>query len=365
MGVILQILGGLFLVTILMIAGGVLFLRFKLKQFLKGIESAVGGMRQSMVQPSRIGLISVANASWDESEVVDIERVFARLGFDRIGIFDVDPLEGLRIGAWVKAAEGMYAVVYRHTAAGVWFDFVTKYADGTSRTYSNSARGGALDQRPGAENVFRVELGPAELYAFAIADRPKKATRGLGIGDFAADFEKAYADEMDWRASRGGVSADEIRAIGALAGEGVSEDVLGVAGEIARRRAMEHLNDRLLSELKSTTKMSVARWEEIEDRLIFIHDGLDRGAICEMAEAWIGAEFDTDALIEDEPGTTTSRGFFARLNGALPESRRFERIERLHQPIEADVYVGPLGDGGGDGVLEGDHAPVERGEWNH
>jgi len=78
---------------------------------------------------------------------------------------------GVRLQAWVHPDLGLYSVVYTSPQAGVWADVVTKYEDRTSLTYSNSAHGGKLKQRPGRENVFFKGLGTDELHRKMLAER--------------------------------------------------------------------------------------------------------------------------------------------------------------------------------------------------
>ena len=42
--------------------------------------------------------------------------------------------------------------------------------------------------------------------------------------NFAQKFETAYAEEMDWRLKRGGVTSDEVRRTAQASGKNYSED---------------------------------------------------------------------------------------------------------------------------------------------
>jgi hypothetical protein len=182
------------------------------------------------------------------------------------------------------------------------------------------------------------------LHEFALKDRPQKPTRRLAIADFVHDFESAYADEMDWRASKGGVSEREIRAIAAMSGEESGDSIVEATREIARRQAEDHLQSRLVQEFQTHTRLRVKEWEEVEDRLVFVHDGMPRENLIELVESWSDAEFEDEDDDELElPANLPSRALFAKLNARLPQERRFRKLDTVAQPVEADVYVAPEG----------------------
>jgi hypothetical protein len=103
---------------------------------------------------------------------------------------------------------------------------------------------------------------------------------------------------------------------------------------------IEHLKSQLLKDLEATTSMSVARWKQVEGRLVFVHDGMSHDEIFDVFLNW-----DCDDLSCDEvdalPNDLPARETFSRLNQALHNPRRFEKLETLHGPIEADVYAAP------------------------
>jgi hypothetical protein len=56
-------------------------------------------------------------------------------------------------------------------------------------------------------------------------------------------FEKAYADEMDWRAGRGGVTVDEVRRSAEATGRTFSEPQIQEATHSLQRKYAETRRD--------------------------------------------------------------------------------------------------------------------------
>jgi hypothetical protein len=153
-------------------------------------------------------------------------------GFIDGGIWAIDELS-LAVRALVAADAASYAVVYdEHPVAGTWIDLVTLYEDGTSLTVNDLARPSALDERPGHRKVRVPGARSDELYARMLEEREEKPTLRLALEDIPARFEKAYADEIDWRDARGGPTEAEIRRIAAASGKTLTNEQVRKAREI-------------------------------------------------------------------------------------------------------------------------------------
>jgi hypothetical protein len=61
----------------------------------------------------------------------------------------------------------------------------------------------------------------------------------LDPGNFASKFETAYAEDMDWRARRGGVTKEEVRRQAAEDGKPYSEEVIHEATSQLKQKFAE------------------------------------------------------------------------------------------------------------------------------
>jgi hypothetical protein len=228
-------------------------------------------------------------------------------------------------------------VVYEHPQAGVWMDLVSRYQDGTSVTYSNTAQGSGMDQRPGHSITREQGASPEAMFERLLRERPQRPLAPHTAESFQAVFEKAYADEMDWRNSRGGPTEEEVRAVLRQSGEEPTEEQIAQTREVLAAQALAGLQEALEERFREETTMSVSQWEEVEDLLVYIHDRLTPEMVLETFNEWVDEESEA-AMVP--PAAASPREAFAILNTSLPEGRRFRKVGELSRPVAADVYAG-------------------------
>lgn len=349
MGLFLKILGALFLGLILVAVFGVLYLRYRIRKAFRGLGDALQSMTAA-AQPATVHLDRAGSIDWQfDDGIREAAEPMQRLGFHDAGQYTIDEIPGVNLWAFVNPTEAVYAVVYEHPMAGVAVDFVTQYEDGTGITYTTASHGAELDHRPGHDKVYLVEASTEDLYRKFLAGRPQGVRKAVSAQAFAAVFEEAYADDMAWRNARGGPTERELRAIAARSGIAMDEEEFAAAREMFTRQAIEGLEEPLRERFLEVTAIPAREWEELRDRLVFIHDRLSAEMLGEIAENWIGVldEEDEDEAsegwkVEIEEGET-ARDAFARFNAGLEDGRRFVKVGEVDEPLEADAYRAPGG----------------------
>ncbi len=334
MSLVLQILGGLFLLLLLVIAVVIVVIRQK----VRAIVSEMGELASS-VPPMRITLVPTDEDTWDDEATVQrYADPLPRFGFLEAGHYLIAEIPGLELLGFVHPEQDIYAAIYEHPAAGVVADFCTRYADGSAITYTTALQGEGLRERPGDEKVHLPEADSERLYLDMLTDRPQGETVPVAPEEFVEVFEQAYADEMVRRLSLGGAGEEEILAIAKQSGMEVSGDDVEATRQLQAMQAMSMLQESLRKHFAEETTMSVAEWERVEDDLTFIHDHMSLEETREWFEDWTGEEPDA---WEDVPAAESARELFAALNDRLPADRRLRLIGTVARPIEADAYAPP------------------------
>jgi hypothetical protein len=335
MQLFLQILGVLFLVLIVGIVALWLLVRYKLRSALESLGKMGAGQ-----PPARIHLEEADDFEWkDPAAVRRMEAALREAGFQPAGAYQAEEVPGLYLCALAHPEQAVYAAVYEHPEAGAWLDLVSYYQDGTSVTYTTTTQGAGLDQRPGHGVTRDPGADPIALLRRLLAERPTRPLAPASPEQFQAVFEKAYADGMDWRNSRGGPTEEEVRAILAESGTEASDEEIEQTREALAQQALYSLDEALLERFKEQTTMSVSRWEEIEDRLVFVHDRLTPEMVLERFNEWLEDEEGEAAAVP--PEAPTPRAGFALLNESLPADCRFEKIAEMREPLPTDVYAAP------------------------
>lgn len=344
---ILGVLGALFLILILLIIG----LIFLFKRKLKKLAEQFGDLQYAEV-PRRVTLVTADAPDWKNPDRAHVETgALLGLGFEPVGAFTTEEMDYLRLQAFVKPAEYLYAVVYEHDKAGIWSDLVTRYEDDTSLTLSNAVEGGQMDQRPGHGNVYDRGAPVERLYERILQERPDRALRSVSAAEFKPTFERAYADEMDWRNSRGGATTEEIRAILAASGGEVDDEAIEQIRKTKESEAFANLTESLRERFLEQTPLSAAEWERVRERLLFIHDGLSPRFAADLLLSAVPPEVDEDdedayereseRVAEKLRRASTIRAGFAELIAGAPSDRKFELLGVVTGSIPADVYVQP------------------------
>lgn len=349
MTIFLQVLGAIFLTLVLLVVGAFFYIRGRirrgLKEFAEGLEelAEIGDAET----PVRIHLRRRELLEWNDAATVEEQAAALRgLGFQDAGRYEVPEIAALRLEALTQPETSVYGVVYEHDRAGIWIDLVSRYEDGTSVTYASTGQGGGLDQRPGHSVTRHDGMPAAELYRRLLAERPGRPLSAVSEAAFPRAFEQAYADSIDWRNSRGGPTDEELRAVAAASGRPLSEETLELLREQMRAKALAGLEASLRERFLEETAMPAAEWEEIRERVVFIHDRMTREGVAETFTTWTAEECgeeeedeeDEEDEREFEVPEGTPRQAFAALNAGLPEERRFRKIGEVSRPVEADVY---------------------------
>ncbi len=232
MSLFFQIVGALCVIFVLLVFALLLYVRHKLIKLAGSLKSG------TFKAPKRITLVKQERVTWsNEGAVKKLLEPLQLLGFTPVGEYSLKETPGVQLAALTHAGQQIYAVVYEHDRGGVWADIYSRYKEGQplkSCTYSNVHHPGSnqLDVPPFRKSVKVPNLEIDALYQRFISERPAYELEPVQPENFAALFEKAYADEMDWRDSRGGPTEDEIRRVAAATGRNVDDATV----KEARRR---------------------------------------------------------------------------------------------------------------------------------
>jgi ankyrin repeat protein len=133
-------------------------------------------------------------------------------GFWPLASYVVSELDDVRLFVFDHADEPGWAVAYEHPEAGVFCDLYVQYDDGRSLTVSSAPSGHEMEVPPSARKIFDAEADVDGLLERFRAECEPVAYGIVNAERFAAIFEQAWADEMDWRLQRG-PSGSELEAV--------------------------------------------------------------------------------------------------------------------------------------------------------
>lgn len=333
----------------------ILWLRWMMRKLGGSLEDQLGNLVEAMernIPPFRIKLERLPAIDWQQpDQAAALIEPLRQAGFAEVGSFAIQPGD-MVLQAFCRPSDSIYAVVYQHPKVGVWLDLITRYQDGSRITYCTQ-RDSLLD-RPEHTMARYYEAMPAsELLSRFLAERPSKPMESLSAEAFVGHFEQAYAESMDWMMARGGPTEAEIRRQCEQGGKECNPVIVGTIRKLWIA-AIEAFYDRQLKErFLADAQPPAARWEEIRERLVFVHDRLSPEQLESLCEHEFdeedgedGEEGDADLLAKStalavSDGSVSPRVAFARWNAAVERERRYEKIGELAEPLAADVYLSP------------------------
>lgn len=198
--------------TWLAVLAGVLLAWGLFRPFLAFVLAPAIARQVLANQPDRIHLDPVGDEQW--AKAADRDRLSQKimgLEFRLAGGFAVRELPGVKLRLFANFAESAYAVVYEHPQAVTWFEFVVRYQDGGSCTWTTTPDTG-LSQRPGHPIRHVPGASVASLWKTVARERPARPMKPAAAISAAADFEAAWAEGIAWRKQQGLSRAEVARA---------------------------------------------------------------------------------------------------------------------------------------------------------
>lgn len=285
-----QIVGGFFVALILLILIAYVVIRWKIKRWFSNLADSMMGMAGG-VPPFRIKLRKKSEIDDEFDDDDDEEEEFGdnaakiksladelkALGFEKIDDYVIEEI-GTEMPAFVHRERGTYCVIYNHPFAGVWCDVVRMYADGTSWTYANNEYHG-MDEPPGKTSQWFPKESLTELVRKFWDDSPSDGTVVVPNEEFAATFEKKYAQEMDWRIERGGVTEAEIRRIAEKGDDECTPEHVKLVQDQWRMSITQFHCERILRRFRKETDMPRREWEEFQYEAVVVHEKMQADEI--------------------------------------------------------------------------------------
>lgn len=345
-------LGGaiaLILLLVILWFGFKYWLKSKVAGFAEQFEALAAGMNS--VPPLRLRLVPGTDEDWDNDQARPLYLPLLERGFVDAGSFHIDADPPYRIGlhAFVHQQLGIRGAVFHHPQAGYWLEVFSKFTDGTTLTFSTAAD--PMMNTPDYKlQKFFPDAKPLELLDQFLAARTKQP-EPVSADRFAQDLYDSYAREMDWRIERGGVMEDEVRRQAEKSGNTDPENIkltFETLHERWRLAINEFFDEQLRTNFVQSAKMEPTKWEQIRDRLIFVHDRLSAEELCSRVENLLYAiacdelcadESVTEALAEACEGSSAKASFAGVTQLLTKHQVQVKKLGTLKKPLEADVYA--------------------------
>jgi hypothetical protein len=283
--------------------------------------------------PPRIHLRRAIAVAWtDAARVTELARAMTDLGFEDAGIYTIQELPVARLQGFARRRDDLLGQITDHDRAGIWIEITTSYLDGRAVHASNQSNPRPIDSRPAITKLSMPDASPQAMCERVLAERPEGQIRPATPQGFVERFEQGWAEAMDWRNARGGMTEQEIRATAAQRGKPVRDAIVAKVRDATARHARGGLEEALAERFRERIAIDELDWQRLRPRLVFVHDQLPVDEVRAAFVRWVGEP-------APWPVGLSARRAFEVMNQLLPEARRFAKFDVVvADPVAADVY---------------------------
>jgi hypothetical protein len=267
------------IVILLLVFAGVAFVLRWLRKLIKSATDAPS------CPPCRVNPEPEPAPQWrTPDKIQQYAGEFKALGFEEIGAFTIPEMEGLLMLAFVHPGERLYGIIYDHKKIPPTFDIVCDFEDHTGLSAGSSKAGRNLDKRPGHPILWvGDDRVAAVLDAFKAHPQPVARVQVSPEG-FLPHFKRSYAEGMNWRMKKGGVSREEIRRQAESRGKPVDEETINEAYKNLRQAHVAELQRGCLAQYLDEQQIPAADWERVQARAVAIPETLETEELIEALE---------------------------------------------------------------------------------
>ena len=277
-------------------------------------------------------------------KILQYASEFKALGFQEIGAFTIPEMEGLLMLAFVHPAERLCGIIYDHKVIPPTFDIACDFEDQTGLTAGSSKAGQSLDKRPGHPILW---VGDERVSAVldALKQHPQPVARvPVSADNFLPHFKRNYADGMNWRMKKGGVSREEIRRQAESQGKTVDEETINEVYKNMRETHLAELQRGCLAQYLDDQQIPAAQWERLQTRAVAIPETLETEELIQALEGVLTLDQEqrhTLRQLRRHNGQTaldTVDEILARNTAALG----LEKHGEVAEPVRAYVLLTPV-----------------------
>lgn len=345
----LQILGGIFLVVLLVAA----WYGWKIFRFFKRIKSGEYSTAEDQVcgllPPTEIELESADVNEWlSKDRLFSAENELRAIGCEHIGYFTTyQNMLTIQISLWSFKGAVLFAIyealknLEEDKASTFVIECAAKTSDGTLTITSNPS---ALVLPRPRNHIIHIE---ESFHPKALLTLLKSKLTAIGkpqkISNPKQFFCETAEDIAVWLWSEEQLRSQDFRNFLEQAGIETENFDLDQLVEYGNSYRSEHLTRKITRKVASNPKISAAKWEEIRDNLIIIHEEMDKsnfvGSLYDMCVGLSEAQEEMLEELEESENKIHIFDEFEKLKKPLKEVLRVKKLGDVKEPVMAQIYI--------------------------
>ncbi len=336
MGLLLKVLGIVFIVFLLLLA----YLAFRLKRWWKKVKSSVD---DSQGVPVKIHLNEDLDPQWTDAEVVQaLISDFKDAGFFKGKAYEISEMPQVRLLS-LFSDRNIPAVIYEHDQGFYWIDIAVQYEDGTELTVSSAPAGDEMDSPPYVKKITRPDANVAELIEILETELEAKPFEQVDDTTFRQHFEKSYEKSMTWRMNRGGTTEEEFQRVAEKSDTNLDKDEIHEAFIESKTKELYTWHDACLDFVLEKKGVPVEKRDSLKSKCFIVSDNMHPEAFLEYLDEHMDITETAKEGYKKLLSSIQKTGeFFARINETFSPDLQAKKIGHVSQPICAEIYKSPL-----------------------
>ncbi|MCP4691296.1 MAG: hypothetical protein GY859_24835 [Desulfobacterales bacterium] len=339
MDLVFKILGIVFLVILIILGLGFLFIRRKWRQF-KELAAMDGPM-----PPMKIHLNEDLDPRWkNEKEASTRIGEIKSFGFVEGRAYTVKEMPDVRFISFFSANREISVVFSKHDQEFFWTDFCVEYEDGSALTVSNAPMGDEMETRPEVKKLFLKETDIPGLYDVLKKEMAPGPKKKIDDENFRSEFEKSYQEDVEWIARQGGVSEEMVRTIAERDDMDLDEEEIQEAMREVKLKEIRNWHDACIENALERKKAPPEKWDLYKSKLFIVSELMQPLPFVEYLDErmdFTAKQCESFETLAKEMESIT--GLFKKINGSLSPDLRAKRVGRTSSPIKAEIYRRPKG----------------------
>ncbi len=330
MALFLQIIGGIFVVIIGLIAAIFIFFKLKFGKYMNANTDQ---------PPLHIHLNEDISPDWlNKPAAKKVSEELTDAGFVAGKPYLIHEMEGYLLQAFFK--KPAVAVMYWHDVAGCWVDVSVEEVDGKEYTASNAPMF-AETPRTECEKKVDKDASVADLCKDmdSIISSSEKDFVECNEENFREYFETAFKKDITWKNRNGGVSYAEFKSIENDAPFNVKESVSDEAFVEVKEAELYQWHDAALEEYKSIEGIKDDDFYDIAEKLIIVPFTTNATAFIRyLSNNYFVDEKQEESLIKVFAEESNIDILFNKMNDLLSPDLRASFVMDVEYPLPIRIY---------------------------
>lgn len=345
----LETLGVLFLVLILLV--GFFAIRFYLRVKSAVVDAAPISALVDVLPPFQCILDESARDNWQGVAALDEnEALLEKSGFECHGYFtSYAGAADIEIALWNNPLKGIVVAFMEASAEGsetsdLISDVFVRFDDDTQLTINNGPDPDILPRPDHSPLVHIPSKNLKDLFA-ALKTHVPAGKKIRPVKQVKAFYQHCFEQYSAWLWQEPQLRSPEVRAIAEKIGVELTDETIAGLREHARAENVDATSQSIVEGFARQTSMSVAKWEQVCDRLVVVHENMGAN---DIADCFYDLLDDMDENFEAVLDTLNNDGegldalaLFHQLASDHTVSDTLSRVARVHQPLRAEIYLAP------------------------